>query len=75
MLPQFILSLDSLEPDPLEYFSLPLIDQFLYEEILRKSLGWRYAVGKKLPLADVLNTNSNKSKGWMVQTERKSKGR
>ena len=24
-----------------------------YEKILRKSLGWRYAVGKKLPLADL----------------------
>ena len=45
-----------------------------YDDILRKSLGWRYGVGKKLHLADLLNTNTNKSKGWMVEVEKKRKG-
>ena len=45
-----------------------------YEEILRKSLGWRYTVGKKLTITDLLNMNTNKRKGWMAEAERKRKG-
>lgn len=44
------------------------------EEILRKSLGWRYTVENVFPLADLLNTNTNKSKGWAMQVKRKRKG-
>ena len=59
MLSQFIQSLDPLGSGPIEYFSLPLdqpiitqtnnnndnqLQTLSYEDILRQSLGWRYAV-------------------------------
>ena len=50
------------------------LKNILYEEILCKSLGWKYAVRNKFPLADLLNTHTNKNKGWMVEAERKRKG-